>query len=394
MPHAPRPMPHALSSEALAKEGPISVVFSVTNCICYDQRVHKMAQAVSSLGCEVTIIGRVRGDCCKNDGVPFKTKRFKMFFNKGFLFYKFFNIRLFFYLLFHRFDILVANDLDTLLPNFLVARVRNLKLVYDSHEYFTGVPELSGRPFVKWIWILIERNIFPHLKYVITVSDSIADLYNTDYGVKPLVVRNLSPSSESLIPLTREELGIEAGHLLLILQGGGINIDKGGEELIDAVNLTEKVSLILAGSGDVIPLLKEKVIKLGLSERIKFFPGMKWSELMRLTKSADAGLSLEKNTNINYRYSLPNKLFDYISAGIPVITGNLPEIGKIVESYDCGLIIPGITAAEISKAIIALRDNPELRKRLKQNSVNAFVELNWNNEQEKVISLYRKILKD
>ena len=394
MPHAPRPMPHALSSEALAKEGPISVVFSVTNCICYDQRVHKMAQAVSSLGCEVTIIGRVRGDCCKNELVPFKTKRFNMFFNKGFLFYKFFNIRLFFYLLSHRFDILVANDLDTLLPNYLVARLRNLRLVYDSHEYFTGVPELSGRPFVKWIWTMIERCVLPGMKNVITVSDSIADLYNTGYGIKPLVIRNMSPSSESLIPISREELGIEAGHLLLIIQGGGLNIDKGGEELIDAVNQTQNVSLIVAGSGDVVQLLKEKVIHLRLSERIKFFPKMPWSDLMRLTKSADAGLSLEKDTNINYRYSLPNKLFDYISAGIPVITGNLPEIGKIVESYDCGLIIPGITAAEISKAVIALRDNPELRKRLKQNSVNAFVELNWNNEQEKVISLYRKILKD
>lgn len=353
-----------------------------------------MAQAVSNLGVEVTIIGRVRGDCCKNESVPFKTKRFKMLFNKGFLFYKFFNIRLFFYLLFHRFDILVANDLDTLLPNFLIARIRNLRLVYDSHEYFTGVPELSGRPFVKWIWTMIERNIFPHLKYVITVSDSIADLYDTCYGVKPVVVRNVSPSSESLLPLTREEIGIETRHLLLIIQGGGINIDKGGDELIDAVSLMQHVSLIFAGSGDVVPLLKKKVLHLGLNGRIKFFPAMKWSELMRLTKSADAGLSLEKDTNINYRYSLPNKLFDYISAGIPVITGNLPEIRKIVESYDCGLIIPEITPAEISRAIIELRDNPELKKRLKQNSAKAFAELNWKNEQEKVISLYRRIINE
>lgn len=371
----------------------LKVVFSVTNCICYDQRVLKMAETVSSLGCEVTIIGRLQGECCKRESLPFKTRRFKMIFNSGFLFYKFFNIRLFFYLFFHRFDILVANDLDTLFPNYLISTIKRLPLVYDSHEYFTGVPELTGRPLVRLVWKTIEKLIFPGLQNVITVSDSIADLYNTGYGVKPLVVRNLSPSSESLIPLTREELGIEAGHLLLIIQGGGINIDKGGEELIDAVSLTENVSLIVAGSGDVVPLLKEKVIHLGLSERIIFFPKMPWSELMRLTKSADAGLSLERDTNINYRYSLPNKLFDYISAGIPVLTGKLPEIRKIVESYDCGLIIPGITAAEISKAIIALRDNPELRKRLKQNSANAFTDLNWNNEQEKVISLYRKILK-
>jgi glycosyltransferase involved in cell wall biosynthesis len=79
---------------------------------------------------------------------------------------------------------------------------------------------------------------------------------------------------------------------------------------------------------------------------------------------------------------------------LPVITGKLPEIRKIVEVYDCGLIIPEISPVEISRAIIKLRDNTELRKRLKQNSAKAFAELNWKNEQEKVVSLYRKILKD
>lgn len=379
-------MPHASSA--------ISVAFSVTNCICYDQRVLKMAETVSILGCEITIIGRKRGECCENERIPFKTKRFKMFFNKGFLFYKFFNIRLFFYLLFHGFDILVANDLDTLLPNYLVARIKHLKLVYDSHEYFTGVPELNGRPFVKCVWTLIERSIFPHLKYVITVSDSIADLYEINYGIRPVVIRNLTPSSKALIPVTREELGVPENHLLIILQGAGINIDKGGEELIDALRITENVSLIIAGSGDVIPELKNMVVKRDLSARVKFFPKMQWSDLMRITKSADAGLSLEKDTNINYRFSLPNKLFDYISAGIPVITGNLPEMRKIVESFDCGFIIHGITPDEISKAIITLRDNPELRNRLKQNSVTASGSLNWKNEQGKVISLYSKVIKE
>jgi glycosyltransferase involved in cell wall biosynthesis len=227
---------------------------------------------------------------------------------------------------------------------------------------------------------------------VITVSDTISDLYYADYGVKPLVIRNLSPSSESIVPLTREELGIEKEHFLIILQGGGINIDKGGEELIDAVKLTEKVSLIIAGSGDVLPLLKEKVIKSGLSDRVKFIPKMAWTGLMRITKSADAGVSSEKDTNLNYRYSLPNKLFDYISAGLPVITGNLPEIRKIVEAYDCGLIIPEITPVEISRAIIELRDNHELRDRLKQNSANASHTLNWENEKKKVIILYRSVI--
>jgi glycosyltransferase involved in cell wall biosynthesis len=114
--------------------------------------------------------------------------------------------------------------------------------------------------------------------------------------------------------------------------------------------------------------------------------------MMRFTKLADAGISLDKDKSLNYRFSLPNKIFDYISAGIPVVSGNLPEIRKIIEAYDCGLIIPEITPGEISRAIIELRDNPELRNRLKNNSANAFAALNWKNEQEKVISLYRKII--
>ena len=133
------------------------VAFSVTNCICHDQRVLKIAETVSSLDCEITIIGRKSGDCCDTDKIPFNTKRFKMFFKRGFFFYKCFNIRLFLYLLFHKYDLLVSNDLDTLLPNFLVSRLKHLPLIYDSHEYFTGVPEIQNRTFVKWVWKSIEK---------------------------------------------------------------------------------------------------------------------------------------------------------------------------------------------------------------------------------------------
>ena len=370
----------------------LRVVFSVTNCICFDQRVLRMAETVSSLGCEVTIIGRVRGECCKKNIVPFKTKRFRMVFNRGFLFYKFFNIRLFFYLLIHPYEILVANDLDTLLPNYLVSGIKHKKLIYDSHEYYTGVPELSGRPFVKWIWSQIERNIFPRLKYVLTVSDSIADKYESQYKFRPVVVRNCARNSESIIPYNRKEFGIENDHLILIIQGAGINIERGGLELIEAVRQTDKVTLFIVGSGDVIHLLKAGMNSHDQVQRIKFVPKVPWEEMMKFTKMADAGLSLDKDICLNYRFSLPNKLFDYLSAGIPVVTGNLPEIRKIFEAYDCGLIISEVSPVEISRAIIELRDNHALRNRLKKNSAVAFAELNWKNEQEKVISLYREII--
>ena len=368
------------------------VAFSVTNCICHDQRVLKMAGTVSSLNCDITIIGRKRGDCCNNDTVPFRTKRFRMIFKRGFLFYKFFNIRLFIYLLLHKFDLLVANDLDTLLPNFLVSKLKGLPLVYDSHEYFTGVPEIQNRPFVKWVWQSIEKMIFPHLKYVMTVCDSIAAQYDAEYGIRPVTIRNCSGKSDHIQPYPREKLGINKGHLLIILQGTGINIDRGGEELIEAVRHTENISLLVVGSGDVLANLKDIVNTYNLIDRIKFISTAPWEAMMRYTKSADAGVCLDKDTNINYRFSLPNKIFDYISAGIPMIASNLPETGKILREYECGIVIQEVTPIKISNALLELKNNPLKRAELKRNAVAAAEKLNWEIESEKVKELYNKIL--
>jgi glycosyltransferase involved in cell wall biosynthesis len=369
------------------------VSFSVTNCICNDQRVLKMAEVVSQLNCTVTITGRKSGHECIKTVLPFKIKRFRMIFNKGFLFYMFLNARLFFYLLFQRFDLLVANDLDTLLPNFLVSKIKGLPLVYDSHEYFTGVPEIQKRPFVKWVWKSIEKNIFPWLKYVMTVSNSIADKYKLEYDMRPVVVRNCSKKSVHIVPFSRRELEIDEDHLLLILQGTGINIDRGGEELIDAVAITEKISLLIIGSGDLIGVLKRKVSDLGLGDRVKIIPAMPWESLLRYTRTADAGISLDKNTNLNYLYSLPNKLFDYISAGIAIIAGDLPEVSKIVTENRCGIIIDSISPATISEALSELRDNKAMLEDLKKNAIEASESLNWENESRTVAEFYSLIIR-
>ena len=369
------------------------VTFSVTNCICHDQRVLKMAETVRRLNCEITIVGRKRGDCCSTDSVPFRTKRFRMLFSRGFLFYKFFNLRLFFYLLFKKSDLLVSNDLDTLLPNFLVSKLKRLPLVYDSHEYFTGVPEIQNRPFVRWVWKSIEKMIFPHLQNVITVCDSIADQYNKEYGIRPETIRNCSRKSDIIQPHSREELGINLDHLLIILQGTGINIDRGGEELIDAVRQTENVSLLIAGSGDVVPELKLIVSNHSLDDRIKFIPKMSWEKMMRYTKSADIGASLDKDTNMNYRFILPNKLFDYLSAGIPVIASDLIEVKKIVAENNCGIIIPSVTPENIRSALMHLQGNSERLATLKRNASLTSQKLNWDIESEKVTRLYGEVLR-
>ncbi len=353
-----------------------------------------MAETVSSLNCDVKIIGRKKGNCCNTDQVKFTTKRFRMIFKRGFLFYMFFNIRLFFYLLLTRSDLLVANDLDTLLPNFLVSKLRRIPLVYDSHEYFTEVPEIQNRPIVKWVWKLIEKSIFPGLKYVMTVSDSIADRYKIEYGLRPITVRNCSRKSDNIIPVSKKEIGIPDDHLLLVFQGTGINISRGGEELVDAIFRTERFILLIIGSGDALPDLKSKVSELNIGERVRFIDRLPWDEVMRYTRAADIGLSLDKNTNLNYQFSLPNKLFDYIGAGIPVIVSDLPEVKKIVTLYHCGITISEVSAEKISEALMELLYRPDTLSFLKENAKVAAKNLNWEIESEIVKELYKEVLRN
>ena len=368
------------------------VVFTVTNCICFDQRVLKMAESLSRLNCEITIAGRRLGDCCDSGSVPYKTKRFRMLFKKGFLFYSSFNLRLFFYLMFHRFDLIVANDLDSLLPGFIVTKLKRVNLVYDSHEYFTGLPEIQNRRLVKWIWTKIEQIIFPRLKNVITVSEPIALRYEEIYGFRPVVLRNLSKNADHISPFQRSDLGVALNDILLVIQGTGINVDKGAEELIYAISQTEGISLLVIGRGDVLSELKNMAVNLKIAERVKFIPAVTWEIMMKYTKTADIGMCLEKDTNLNYRFSLPNKLFDYIAAGIPVIASDLPETRKIVNDNNCGIIIDPVTPANIAEALNEIKMNPHKLAEYRRNSVIAARSLNWETESEKVEAFYKRII--
>jgi glycosyltransferase involved in cell wall biosynthesis len=198
--------------------------------------------------------------------------------------------------------------------------------------------------------------------------------------------------TNSISPMSRSEIGVPPDHLLLVLQGTGINVSRGGEELIDAVSRTQKVILLIIGSGDALADLKSKVDELKIPDRIHFIDKLPWKEMMSYTKAADAGLSLDKNSNLNYSFSLPNKLFDYLSAGIPVIAGDLPEVSRIISENNCGILIPEVSTDKISEAIDELLMNPEKLILLRKNAAIASQKLNWETESEIVLKLYNEIM--
>ena len=365
------------------------VIVSVINDLSTDQRVHKTCITLQEMGFDVLLVGRKLPN-----SLPiireYKTKRMNLFFKKGAAFYAFFNLRLFFFLLFKKADLLVANDLDTLLANRISQKFKRCELVYDTHEYFTEVPELEGRK-AKKIWEKIEGKIFPKLKNIITVNDSIAKLYYDKYNKNLTVIRNVPDQKRIEKTKSRKDLGLPEDKKVLILQGSGINIDRGGEEMVESMQFLPDFHLIFVGAGDVIDILKAKAKELKLSN-VEFFGRRPYNEMMQFTLNSDLGLTLDKDTNINYRYSLPNKIFDYISAEIPVLSSNLVELKKIITTYKIGIITKNHDPKEIAKTIKTFFESEENVSFAIRNTKTASGELNWEVEKQKFISVYNQFV--
>lgn len=365
-------------------------IVSVTNDLYTDQRVHKVCMFLVKQGYDVLLVGRLRKNSLPLER-PYATHRMKLSFDRGAQFYAAYSFRLFLFLIFRRIDVLVSNDLDTLLPNFLVSKLRGKKLVYDTHEYFTEVPELVSRPKIQRIWERIEGWIFPKLKYIYTVNRSIADRYGEKYGKQLSVVRNISPQWKGETLKTKAELGIPENRFILIFQGAGINIDRGGEEAVQSMQFIENAVLLFVGDGDVIPRLKVMVEELDLQEKVLFIGKKPYAEMMNYTFHADLGLTLDKDTNLNYRFSLPNKVFDYMHTQTPILASDLPEVKNVVLKHDIGTIIRSHEPVKLAEDIRSIMENREQLERWRKNCVKAGALENWEKETEILAAIYPKV---
>lgn len=361
------------------------IIVSVTNDLVADNRVHKVCTSLEEMGFGVLLVGRkLKNSQPINRSYP--THRMHLCFRKGAFFYAEYNLRLFLLLLFRKADVLLANDLDVLTANYLASKIKRVPVVYDSHEYFTEVPELIDRSRVKRIWEWLEKKMVPNLQHCYTVCDSIATVYNEKYGVPFHVVRNIPSSKNTVQPK------VIKNQQKIILYQGAVNIGRGLEQAIKAMHFIEGAQLVIAGDGDIKRQLEELVRSEKLQEKVRFSGQLSIEELAKLTPTADLGLSIEEDLGLNYRFALPNKLFDYIRAGVPVLISDLPEMKAIVEKYNIGAICNSHEPKDLANSINEALNNSVKRKTWKTNLIQASKELTWENEEKVLKGIFSEFL--
>ncbi len=363
------------------------IAIAVTNDLVSDQRVHKVAETLAYAGCSVVLIGRRLPGSLPVQR-QYKTIRFSLPFKKNFGFYASYNIRLFIHLLSHHYNFYVANDLDTL-PACAMARLfTRHPVALDYHELYTEMPELIQTPFQRKCWLLLEKIFFKVSAVRYTVSQLIACELNNRYHLPVAVIRNLP------FPFDRNQVSpaLSANGRKIILYQGVLNVGRGLEMVIKAMHFIENAVFVIIGEGDIEADLKALVQTDKLEGKVIFTGKIPFENLHAYTLSATLGISLEEDRGINYRYALPNKLFDYIQAGIPVLVSDLPEMRAIVEQYKVGEILKSRNITEFAKQVKDIIENEDKLSYYRSMTETASIELNWEKEKLKLLEIYKPLL--
>jgi glycosyltransferase involved in cell wall biosynthesis len=205
-------------------------------------------------------------------------------------------------------------------------------------------------------------------------------------------IRNVSYKNKVEKFDSKTELGLPEDKKIIILQGAFINVERGAEEAVLAMQYVDGAILLIIGGGDVFDKLRKMAVDLDLTPKVKFVDKVPYHRLMHYTVNATIGLSLDKNTNLNYKYSLPNKLFDYIQAGVPVLVSNLVEPKKIVSEYNIGEIIESHDPKHIAEKMMYMLSATDKIEIWKTNLKKAAEVYCWENEEKNLLEIYKEII--
>ena len=358
------------------------IFFTVTTDLTYDQRMIRICTSLSNAGYSVTLIGRKVNSSLPLCQQVFKQKRIRCFFEKGKLFYVEYNIKLFFLLLFQKIDCICAIDLDTILPCYFISVIKKIKRVYDAHELFCEMKEIVTRPAIYKLWKKIENFAVPKFVMGYTVNQPIAEEFKKMYRVEYQVIRNIALLRPLTFNLKSEKF---------ILYQGAVNQGRSFETLIPAMKGVDG-KLIICGDGNFMQQTKQLVKDNKLENKVLFKGKLTPVELRAITQQAYIGITLFDDKGLSNYYSLANRFFDYMHAGIPQLCANYPVYKLINDEQPVAVLVDDISAESIAQELNNLLHNDILYKQLENNCIKVREILNWQSEEKKLITFYKNLL--
>lgn len=357
-----------------------NILICSTSIATYDRRIQRIARSLSAAGYEVKWISRSTSDQAI-EGI--NHLKLDPLFKSGFLFYAFFNFRLFLKLLFQKYDVIYSVDLDTILPCYLVSKIRSKKIVFDAHEYFTEVPELINRKGVKRFWESIAKFCLPKIENNITVGPALSKIFTERYKQEYEVIRNIGE-----MPKATVNPNVKKNKLVYL---GVVNKGRGLELAIEAlVNLPEK-RLKIIGDGDLFEDMKKLAKNFSVESRVEFVGYVLPENIGAELEDCYLALNMLMPMSKSYYYSLANKYFDYIHFGIPTVNMSFPEYVEIDKSFKTGILVEKYEVNELISAIKKM-DDKSLYNSFKQGIEEAKSVFRWEIEQQKLIKFMHNIL--
>ncbi|WEK29770.1 MAG: glycosyltransferase family 4 protein [Candidatus Pseudomonas phytovorans] len=288
-------------------------------------------------------------------------------------------------------DVVHAHDVNTLPTAWLAAKLGKSHLVYDAHEISTS---REGYNSFRRLVALIEKWLMPKADGTITTTDARAKFFARAYQVKrPTVLQNRPRfiASEATNRI-RDELDLDQPWPIILYQGG-LQQGRGLEKLIQAASLVPNAYFVFIGGGRLTQALIQLSRDSGLQDRIYFIPTVSLADLPSYTASADIGVQPIENTCLNHYTTDSNKLFEYLTAGLPVVATNFPEIRKIVQRNEVGLLIPHSDPVALAAALNELVSDSALRSKFASNARITAHRLNWEEQEARLVQLYECVVR-
>lgn len=290
-------------------------------------------------------------------------------------------------------DIIVAHDLPMLPMACELARESGARVIYDSHELFCE-QEFSTKEKRKWAEI--EAKYIDSVAKVITVNPSIAGELASRYRLPKVEVILNADRARSLPERTRifhDTFHLAADQRILLFQGG-LSAGRNLPVLIDAMRLIRNPSVVLVilGNGALLRQLKSRVETRNLGTRVYFHPAVPQADLLRFTAAADAGVIPYQATCLNNYWCTPNKLFEFIAAGLPILASDLPELRAFVEGLGIGVVGDTRSSALFARLIDRFFEDVSGQVTWRENLLRVREEVSWEQEERKLLRIYQDCL--